>query len=25
VFDRSGLRLSKTRDADVVHVSLHLS
>jgi RimJ/RimL family protein N-acetyltransferase len=25
VFDRSGLRLSKTRDADVVHVALHLS
>jgi RimJ/RimL family protein N-acetyltransferase len=25
VFDRSGLRVSKTRDADVVHVSLHLS
>ena len=25
VFDRSGLRLSKTRDADVVHIALHLS
>lgn len=25
VFDRSGLRVTKTRDAEVVHVSLHLS
>jgi len=25
VFDKSGLRLTKTRDADVVHVSLRLS